>query len=81
MSVVGMTVIFHLVRLVIRSAGIVHHHNKGVVKLFTHHFAEEGLRCIVLGLGYSLPVFIAEGISKLCNGFTEGKCKHAVDFG
>ena len=79
MAIVGMTVVFHLVGLIIRTTGIVHRHDEGVVDGTTHHLLTEGLRGVSLGRTNGLATLVLKGISELLGRFADGHHQHLVD--
>ena len=78
MSVVGMTVILHLESLIVRTTGVVHHHDKRTVQLAAHRLLVERLRGVFLRLCQLLAVLVLKGISELLHGFSYGQAEHLV---
>ena len=76
-----MAVVFHLISLVVRTARVVHNHDKCAFDAIAHNLAEEFLRSIFLRSAYSLAVLVGESISKLLNRFAESHREHVVDGG
>ena len=74
-----MAVVFHLVCLVIGTAGIVHHHHESAVQTLAHHLLIERLRRVGLGFGHGLAVLVAESIFELLHGFAQDKGEHPVN--
>ena len=79
MAVVGVTVVFHLVSLIIWTAGIIHRHNESAIDRAAHHLLAEGLRCIGLGWSDSLAVLVLKGIGELLRRFADSHHEHLVD--
>ena len=78
-TIVGVTVVFHLVCLIIRPAGIVHRHDKSAVDGSAHHRLAEGLRRIGLGRSDCLAVLVLKNIGELLRRFADGHDEHLID--
>ena len=81
MSVVGMTVIFYLEGLIIRTTGVVHHHDKRTVQRTAHRLLVERLRGVFPRLRQLFAVFVLEGIGELLHGFSQRQTEHPVNLG
>ena len=79
MTVVGMTIILHLVGLVVRTARVVHHHDKRTVQLPTDSLFIERFRGVTLRLCQLFAVLILEGISELLHRLAQGETQHLVN--
>ena len=79
MTIVGMTVVFYLVCLVIRTAWVVHHHDEGAVEILTNRLLIETLRSILLSLTNLLAILITESISEFLYRLAQSKAEHAIN--
>ena len=79
MSVVGMTVVFHLIGLIVRTARIVHRHDESAIERTTNYRLIERLGGIFLSRALGLAILILKGIGELLYWRTNGECEHTVD--
>ena len=74
-----MAVVFHLKRLVIGAARVVHHHDKRAIERSAHRFPVKLLRRECHRFAHCLAILVGEGIGKLFYRLTQREAEHVID--
>ena len=81
MAVVGVTVVFHLVGLIVRASRVVHDHDERTVEGVSDDFLIKRLRGVLLRLAKGLAILVAESIGELRGRFAKCQHEHVIDGG